>query len=300
MPSVRPAWPLHVAVGLGRGLHLAWRAAGRGLIEFYNSDNLTFAASIAFYALLSLFPFILLIITILSNLRVGPSDAGLLQIITSTLPSRFDFLVARVQELDRAPLKLSVAGALVTLLASMGVFGAITSAVDQAWGVEKRYGFFKHKLVAIVMLLAAGLLMGTALLLIGTVQVIHTTWFARAVGRLPALAAFGGFAYRNAPTPLFVVVVGLICYFVPNTRVRLRDVWSGALIAGLLWRLAFAVFSWYVSDLSRFSVHGSIAAVVAFLIWVYISAVILLYGVEVSASYARLRPQLAVDRQPPP
>ena len=78
-------------------------------------------------------------------------------------------------------------------------------------------------------------------------------------------------------------------YFVPNAKVRFRDVWVGAVLTGLLWRVALAGFSLYVRDLSRFSVHGSIAAVVVFLLWVYISAVILLYGVEVTAAYARLR-----------
>ena len=61
---------------------------------------------------------------------------------------------------------------------------------------------------------------------------------------------------------------------------------------GVLWRLAFAGFSWYVRDFSRFNVHGSISAVIVFLVWVYVSAVILLYGVEVSAAYARLRKRL--------
>jgi membrane protein len=109
---------------------------------------------------------------------------------------------------------------------------------------------------------------------------------------LPGLARLQGFVTRNAPTPLFVLIVALIYYFVPNAKVRLRDVWWGALIAGGLWRAAFAGFSWYVRDLSRFSVHGSIAAVVVFLVWVYVSSVILLYGVEVSAAYARLRKHL--------
>ena len=54
-------------------------------------------------------------------------------------------------------------------------------------------------------------------------------------------------------------------------------------------RVALSGFSYYVRDMSRFSVHGSIAAVVVFLFWVYISAVILLYGVEVTAANARLR-----------
>jgi membrane protein len=70
----------------------------------------------------------------------------------------------------------------------------------------------------------------------------------------------------------------------------LRDVWIGALVTGLLWKVALAGFSWYVRDMSRFTrVNGSIGAVIVFLAWVYVSAVILLYGVEFTAAYARLR-----------
>ena len=58
---------------------------------------------------------------------------------------------------------------------------------------------------------------------------------------------------------------------------------------GVLWRLALDVFSLYVRDLGRFTkIHGSIGAAVAFLIWVYVSAVIFLYGVEFTAAFARL------------
>jgi membrane protein len=174
----------------------------------------------------------------------------------------------------------------------MGVFGAITSAVNHAWGVEKPIGFFKHKLVAFVMMLAAGVLLIAALLLVGAVQIVQARWFADVIAYSPALARFSGLAYRNAPTPMFMLVVGLIYYYAPNAQVRLRDVWFGAILAGLLWRLTFAGFSWYVHDFSRFSIHGSIAAVVMFLVWVYLSAVILLYGVEVTAAYARLRKNL--------
>ena len=85
------------------------------------------------------------------------------------------------------------------------------------------------------------------------------------------------------------MLVGLVFYFVPNAKVRFRDVWVGAVMTGLLWRLALAGFSRYVRDVSRFSVHGSIEGVVVFLLWIYVSAVILLYGAQVTAAYARLR-----------
>ncbi len=175
------------------------------------------------------------------------------------------------------------------LWAAMGMFGAVTSAVNHAWGVEKDYGFFKHKLIAFVLMLCAGIMAVSALLITSFAQIVEARWFSGVLARFPELQALTGFAYRNVATPAFILVIGLTYYFVPNTRVRLRDVWFGAVLAGLLWRLLFAGFAWYVRDLSRFSVHGSVAAVVVFLLWVYLSAVIFLYGVEVTAAWARLR-----------
>ena len=101
-------------------------------------------------------------------------------------------------------------------------------------------------------------------------------------------------SFTSSAIGLLVVCVGLVFRFVPNVRVTFRDVWPGAVLTALLWRLAFAFFSWYASDLSRWTVHGSVAAVVVFLLWIYVSAVLLLYGVEMTAAYVRLR---AVERR---
>jgi membrane protein len=173
--------------------------------------------------------------------------------------------------------------------AAMGVFSAVTSAVNHAWGVEKQPSYLKHKLMAFVMLVTSGLLLLLGLLLVSAINVAEAHWFAAVIARTPGLLVLQGFAFKWATTILFIIIVGLVFYFVPNAKVRFRDVWVGAIITGLLWRGALAAFSRYVRDLSRFSVHGSIAAVVVFLIWVYTSAVILLYGVELTAAYARLR-----------
>jgi membrane protein len=228
----------------------------------------------------------------ISKVAIGPTGAAdhtLMVIIGNAFPSRFEFVMSQLRDMAEAPLNLSVAGTVLLLWASMGVFGAVTSAVNHAWGVEHAYGFFKHKLVAFLMMLAAALLAVVALALVGAVQVVEAHWFSDILVRVPQLGYLSGVLSRNAPTPLFILVVGLIFYYVPNAPVRLRDVWFGAILTGLLWRVAFAGFAFYVRDFSRFSVHGSIAAVVVFLVWIYVSAVVLLYGVEVTAAYARLR-----------
>lgn len=288
----QPAEPIGAAVRLFNAVRFGARAAWRGVVEFYNSENLTFAASIAFYTLLSLFPFMLLLLSILSRTKVGPMDVNLLSIVASTLPSRFDFLITHVQELATSQFKVSLLSAPVLLWGAMGVFGAVTTSVNYAWGVEQPHGFWRHKLIAFIMLLASGALLVAALLLVSAIQFVEARWFTGVLRRFPGLIGLTGVMYRNAPTPMFMLVAGTIYYYVPNAKVRLRDVWLGAVLAGLFWRVTFSAFSWYVRDFSRFSVHGSVAAVVVFLIWVYLSAVILLYGAEVSAAYARLRKHL--------
>jgi membrane protein len=145
-------------------------------------------------------------------------------------------------------------------------------------------------MISFVMLVAAGLLLMAGLLLVSAINLASSHWFASVIVHTPELLVLQGYAVRWLSTLLFIGIVGLIFYFVPNAKVRFRDVWVGAVITGVLWHLAFAGFSWYVRDLSRLDmVHGSITAVILFLFWIYVSAVVLLFGAEVTAAYARLR-----------
>ena len=265
-------------------------AIWRGATGIYNSNDLTFASSIAYYALLSLFPFFLLALAILANVTDNDADREMvIGFVLRYFPRQFEFVNNQLRAMQSAGLKLGVFGSILMVWAAMGVFSTITNAVNHAWGVEKQPSYLKHKLMAFIMLVTASLLLLVGLLLVSAINVAEARWFAVIVTRAPGLLVLQGWAIKSASTIIFIVLVGLIFYFVPNAAVRFRDVWVGAVLTGLLWRVALAAFSRYVRDLNRFSVHGSIAAVVVFLVWVYISAVILLYGVEVTAAYARLR-----------
>jgi membrane protein len=276
-----------------RGLaevHLTALAIWRGVTGIYNSNDLTFASSIAYYALLSLFPFFLLALSILATVTSNDADrASVLRFVLHYFPRHFDFINMQLQSMQEAGIRLGVFGSILMVWAAMGVFSAIGSAVNHAWGVDKQPSYLKHKLMAFTMLVTASLLLLIGLLLVSAINVAEARWFAVVIARAPGLLVLQSWAIKSASTIIFIVLVGLVFYFVPNAAVRFRDVWVGAVLTGLLWRIALAGFSRYVRDLSHFSIHGSIAAVVAFLVWVYISAVILLYGVEVTAAYARLR-----------
>lgn len=275
---------------VGSWFAVVGRALWRSFVEFVWSDDMTHAAAVAYYGLLSLFPFFLLLFSILGSLT---SSAGrrtaVINFLLKYFPTKFDFLSGQMDALQQMRIRMGVGGAVALLWAAHGVFGAVSSAVNHAWGVETPRSFLRHKLFSFLMLVAAaiGLLL---LVLFGSVfQIVHSTWFSEATWRTPGWAALGTFFLDYGATILLTVGIGLIYYFVPNTKVRFRDVWPGAVVTGLLWQVALEGFSWYLRDMSRFNlVHGSIATVVVFLVWVYTSSAILLYGAEFTAIYARM------------
>jgi membrane protein len=262
------------------------------MVEMYESEDLTFAASIAYYALLSLFPILLILISILGS--VAATDANRLAVMRFVLtyfPRQFDFIISQLDAFRQTPIRLGVGGGLALVWASLGVFNAISSAVNHAWGVEKKRNFWQHRAFSFLMLVVAGLLLMSALLLATAVQVAEARWFAAYHWNSPQLAMLRGVSVRYATFLLPSFVFGLIYYFVPHVSdVLVKDVWLGALITGLVWDAGLKGFSWFVRDTTRWTyIHGNIATVVVFLLWVYVSAVILLWGVEFTAAYAKMR-----------
>jgi membrane protein len=272
-------------------LRLTGVAAWRAVVELVNSNDVTHAASIAYYALLSLFPFILLVFSLLGSITGNDEDRiAVLTFVFRYFPTKLDFVNQQLQAISEKQVQLGVAGGLALIWASLGVFGAITSGVNEAWGVERQRSFWKHRMVSFLMLVAAGGVMIVALLLVGAVEIAQGSSFAVMLARFHWLAVLRTLTLDYLATILLIVAVGLVFYFIPNAKTRFRDVWVGAALTGVLWRLAFSGFAWYIArNKSMTMIHGSIAAVVVFLLWVYVSSIILMYGVEFTAAHARLR-----------
>ena len=272
-------------------LRLTSLAAWRALVQLVNGNDLTHAASIAYYALLSFFPFLLLVFSLLGSLTNDEDDRiAVLTFVFRYFPTQLDFVNNQLLAFRETRLQLGLAGALALIWASLGVFGAITTGVNEAWGVERQRSFWKHRMVSFLMLVAAGGVMIVGLALVGAVEVAEAAGFGALLARFGWLAGLQTLTARYMATVLLIVGVGLVYYFIPNAKTRFRDVWVGAALTGLLWRIAFDAFAWYIArNQSLTMIHGSIAAVVVFLLWIYVSAIILMYGVEFTAAYARLR-----------
>lgn len=272
-------------------LSLVRRAAWAALVQLVNGPDMTHAAAIAYYALLSMFPFLLLVISLLGVVTADDAQRQVvLNFVLRYFPARLDFVSTQLDAFRTSRIQVGVAGTLALIWSSLGVFGAVTSAVNEAWGVEKRRSYLKHRLVSFLMLAAAGSLMVVSLLLVMAIRVAETSWFGTLFLQAAWLRSLQSWTLRYLATLVLIAGVGCVYYFVPNARTRFRDVWVGAAVTGLLWRGAFELFSATVASNTRLAlIQGSIASVVVFLLWIYVSAIILMYGVEFTAAHAKLR-----------
>jgi membrane protein len=85
-----------------------------------------------------------------------------------------------------------------------------------------------------------------------------------------------------------VLITALVYYFAPNRKQTFRTVFPGAALATLLWLLATAAFAWYVRHIANYNVlYGSVGAGLALLVWMYMLAVINLFGCEFNAARER-------------
>lgn len=275
-------------------LRLIGRAALRGARDLVEGDALTHAASVAYYTLLSLFPFLLLLMSLMGRMTARPAARdAVMNLLVPFFPRQFDFIAAQLDAFRGQALQLGLGGTLALAWAALGVFGAVSTAVNTSWGVERPRSFLHHRVFAFVMMLASGVMLALGVTLVSAVRIVQARWF-RDLGIGGALADWlRGATPGYLITGLFVLAVALVLRFVPNTRVRFADVWPGAIMTAVLWRVAGKILLWYAGDVRRWSIHGSIASVVVFLLFVYVLAVILLYGVELTAEYARLRRPVA-------
>ena len=155
-------------------------AAWHGFLSFYSSDNLTYAASIAYYALLSLFPFSMLSLAILGNVTADESSRNaVLTFVLRYFPAQFDFITKQLDAFRASTLTFGVFGTLGLVWGALGFFGALSTAVNYAWGVEKTRSFWKHKLFSFLMMCVAGGLLILALLLVSASSVVGARWFAQ-------------------------------------------------------------------------------------------------------------------------
>ena len=261
-------------------------------VNEFLADNCThLSAAISYYILLSLFPLALAAVTILSYFYSSENiSARVTQAIADVLPGSGQVLTDAIKGIspDRG-----AAGAIAVvglLWSGMGFFGAVRKSLNTAWGIKQPRPFLRERLMEFLMMLGLGALLIISLGVTAAFKVIQTaniSVFGHPLGE----GLFWNAIVILTSIALTFVVFLLLYKFVPNTRVRWRHVWVGALAAAVLMEIAKNTFVWFLGNFATYSlVYGTTSTIIALMVWSYISAMILLFCAKLISAFTKIRP----------
>ena len=161
-------------------------------------------------------------------------------------------------------------GAALLVWSSVSLFQNVDRALNDIWGVRRRRSFAQEAITYWVAMTLG------PLLLAGSVMLGHSARVALAGSHLALVASVAG-------ALLTCIFFSLVYFIVPNTKVRLRNAAAGGLIAGLAWDVAKWGYATFVARSVKYSaIYGSVAAIPIFLLWLYLSWAILLFGARLA------------------
>ena len=272
-----------------------WAALKRTFREVQD-DNLTdWAAALTYYAVLALFPGLIVLVAILGLAGQHPETTNaLLDIVRDVGPeSAVDTFRGPIESVVKstggAGALLGV-GLLGAVWSASGYIGAFIRASNAIYEVGEGRPFWKLRPLQIAITLAMVLLLALV-----AISIVVTGPLARSIGDEIGLGDTAVTIWNIAKWPVIVVIVmgmfTVLYYVAPNVRQpRLRWVTPGGVIAVLIWLLASLGFGLYVANFGSYDkTYGSLGGVVVFLVWLWLSNLALLFGVEFDAELERQR-----------
>jgi membrane protein len=264
-----------------------WMLAGAAK-ETLKPETAIAAAAIAYFALFSLFPITLLSISI-ASFSLGPSiDRQLIiQRLEFIAPAMGQLLGQNIDEIVEARGPITGVALVGLIWAASTVFYTFTHTLKEIWGVKKHRAVWKRRGLAILFVLT---FVGPALFLAS----FAGSMIAHLQTLLPGLIIPMGSGVSLVLAILLNVALFMVLYMMlPHGASTWREVLPGAIGAGFLWELAKKVFLSFVSTYISVSnlVYGSVAAIIAFLAWAYLSGLIFLFGAYLTVAYFQLKQQ---------
>jgi membrane protein len=273
----------------------SWKYGLRRALKEFSDDQCTdLAAALTYYAVLSLFPAVLAMVSLVGIVGQGPraTDALLKIVADIGQPSVVEAVRGPLQSISRstgAGLTL-VLGLLTALWSASGYVGAFGRAMNRIYEIGEGRPFWKLRPLQVVITLIAVVLVALVAL-----SLVVTGPLAQAVGSAIGVGSTAVTVWNIAKWPVLVAVVVLIVailyYATPNVKQpRFRWISTGAAVAILVWVVASAAFGFYVANFSSYNkTYGTLAGVIVFLLWLWITNLALLFGAEVDAEMERAR-----------
>ncbi len=258
----------------------------------WDEDNVSrLAASLAYYTLLSIAPFVIFVIAAVGLLlgeQAARSEIGgqIGSILNGGAGSAIE-AIAKNAKTPSSGVLSSALGVLVLLFGASGVFGELQSALNTVWRVAPKpgrgiWGIVKDRFFSFTMVLGVAFL-----LLVSLIMSAALAWLGRFfAGSLPGGVTLWAILNQAISLGVVTVLFALLFKIVPDVKIDWRDVWIGAGVTAVLFSLGKFLLGLYLGRAGVSSAYGAAGSIVALVIWVYYSSQILLLGAEFTRIYA--------------
>jgi membrane protein len=254
------------------------------LIFRYKDDDITgMSAQITYYLILAFFPFLIFLINLLSFTNL--SSELLITGIHKFIPDEIGNLVKNivVQTLQNKSKTLLSLGMLGSLWAtSKGIF-AIMRGLNKAYDVDESRKFIKLNLVAFLSTIGVIAMIMISMIMIVLGEIIGIYIFSL-LGAMDLFNIVWAVSRYCIPTILMFATFSLIYKYVPNKKLKSRNIRVGAIFATIGWIMTSFLFSFYVNNFGNYEkVYGSLGGMIVLISWLYLSTLIILIGGELNA-----------------
>lgn len=244
----------------------------------------TYAFSVAANVILSFFPAIVLLMTLIR--RVFHSQAMydvVVQLLRDLLPTGQDFIVRNLTALVNARSGVQVASLLILLVTSSGVFLPLEVALNHVWGIKKNRSYLGNQIISLGLAFAVGVLSLISVALTAGNKVLVHTSFANYEG-----GHEGHIFMKTVATVASITIFFLIYWLLPNGKIPASAVLPAAIATGLFWEAGKYLYILALPWLDFKDVYGPFALSVTLMFWAFLSGLLLLGGAHLSAE--RLEP----------
>ncbi|MET7696459.1 YihY/virulence factor BrkB family protein [Streptomyces sp. NPDC005485] len=272
----------------------AWGAVLKGALREFKDDELTDrAAALTYYGILSLFPALLVLVSILGLGGKSATDTVLNNLQQFTPGSARDIITGAVQQLqNNAGLGsiMAIVGIVLAVWSASGYVAAFIRAANAVYDMPEGRPVWKVLPVRVGVTVVL-MVMAVASALI----VVFTGALARQAGKTLGIGDTALTVWSIAKWPVLVVLVtimiAILYWATPNARVKgFRWITPGSFLALLIWVIASAAFAFYVANFASYNkTYGTMAGVIVFLLWLWISNLAILLGLEFDAETVRQR-----------
>jgi membrane protein len=270
----------------------SWWAAVKRTVREFRVDNLSdWAAALTYYSVLSIFPALLVLVSLVDLAGRGTIDT-LLQNLGQVAPGSVNQILAtaikNLQQTRGSAGVLALVGLAVALWSASGYIAAFMRASNAIYDVPEGRPIWKTLPIRLGVTVVV-----MVLLAVSAVAVVATGGVADRLGRLLGIgSAVSAWNILKWPVLLLIVsfMFALLYWASPNARQGFRWVTPGGILAVVVWVLASVAFAIYVANFSSYNkTYGSLASVIIFLVWLWLSNTAILLGAELNAELERGR-----------